>query len=57
MEALASSYRDQLVEGTAHDPAAVVAAVGHIHEAMESLDRNVNESLLLQSLLLRLPPT
>ena len=57
LEALASSYRDQLVEGTAHDPAAVVAAVGHIHEAMESLDRNVNESLLLQALLLRLPPT
>jgi DNA polymerase-3 subunit delta' len=56
LEALASSYRDRLVEGTTRDPAGVVAAVGAIHEAMEALDRNVNESLLLQSLLLRLPP-
>jgi DNA polymerase-3 subunit delta' len=33
-----------------------IAAVGRIHEALETLERNPNESLLLQALLLGLPP-
>jgi DNA polymerase-3 subunit delta' len=56
LHALGTSYRDQLAEGTAHDPLAAVTAVADLQAAMEALDRNANESLLLQSLLLRLPP-
>lgn len=53
--ALAAAYRDQLAAGTAHDPAAMIVAVGDIHDAIEALDRNPNETLLLQALFLRLP--
>ncbi len=59
LSALAGSYRDTL--GAAHGDtrtAAVaerLAAVAAIGEAIRFLDRNVNETLLLQSLLLRLP--
>ena len=52
---LAGSYRDALVEGTIDRPAGVAAAVSHIHEALETLERNPNEPLLLQSLLWSLP--
>jgi DNA polymerase-3 subunit delta' len=51
---LAAAYRDELVGGT-RDAAAAVAAVARIHDAIESLDRNPNESLLLQDLFLGLP--
>ena len=63
------TYRDALVAGTAVGvadnrvtPASQVAqtgkivdAVSTIHGAIEAIDRNPNESLLLQALLLRLP--
>ena len=52
--ALASRYRDELVAGSDRVPD-VVAAVHAIHDALESLERNPNEGLLLQSLLLSLP--
>jgi DNA polymerase III subunit delta' len=52
---MAGVYRDRLVAGTAHDAPAVLAAVGRITSAAEALDRNPNEALLLQSLLLALP--
>jgi len=55
LRALAGTYRDRLVDGSARHPADAVTAVHAIHEALEALDRNPNEPLLLQALLLRLP--
>jgi DNA polymerase-3 subunit delta' len=55
LAALAGAYRDALVDGTAPRPDAVAGAVSHIHDAIEALDRNPNEPLLLQSLLWSLP--
>ena len=52
---LAGSYRDRLVGGAAHRPEALVDAVTRIHDAVEALERNANEHLLLQSLLWSLP--
>ena len=52
---LAATYRDLLVGGGSHRPEALVAAVTRIHEALEALERNPNEPLLLQSLLWSLP--
>ena len=52
---IAGAYRDALVAGSVQRPDAVADAVVHIHEAMEALERNPNESLLLQSLLWSLP--
>ena len=52
---LAGSYRDALVAGTMPRPEAAANAVKRIHLALEALERNPNESLLLQSLLLELP--
>src|SRR5262249_18782399 len=52
---VASTYRDRLVDGTARQPDAAVEAVQHIHDALEALERNPNETLLLQALLVRLP--
>jgi DNA polymerase-3 subunit delta' len=52
---LAGSYRDALVEGHPARPDAVADAVARIHDAIEALDRNPNEPLLLQSLLWSLP--
>ena len=52
---VAGTYRDALVEGRVHHPSAAVDAVRDIHEAIESMERNPNEHLLLQALLLRLP--
>jgi DNA polymerase-3 subunit delta' len=54
--ALAAAYRDRLAEGTLPDAGRGVEAVRAVHEAIESLERNPNERLLLESLLLRLPP-
>lgn len=53
--ALAGAYRDELVRGSSR-PAEAAAAVYAVHEALEALDRNPNEALLLQALLLTLPP-
>ncbi len=52
---IAGTYRDALVAGTVARPDAAADAVRHIHEAMETLERNPNEPLLLQSLLWSLP--
>lgn len=52
---VAGAYRDALVQGTLARPDAGVHAVQRIHLALEALDRNPNETLLLQSLLLDLP--
>ena len=38
-----------------HDPTQAVTAVTRIHSALEAMERNPNETLLLQSLLLDLP--
>ena len=53
---IAAAYRDALVAGTAPHPDSVVAAVHRIHQAIEALDNNPNETLLLQALLWSLPP-
>ena len=52
---LAGAYRDALVRGQLPRPEAGVTAVTRIHAALEAMDRNPNETLLLQSLLLDLP--
>ena len=52
--ALAAAYRDELVRGSSR-PAEAVAAVHAVHDALEALERNPNEALLLQALLLALP--
>jgi len=52
---MAGAYRDALVEGRLQRPDAAVQAVQRIHAALDSLDRNPNETLLLQALLLDLP--
>jgi DNA polymerase-3 subunit delta' len=52
---LAGAYRDALVRDQLPRPEAGVTAVTRIHAALESMDRNPNETLLLQSLLLDLP--
>jgi len=52
---IAGTYRDALVEGRAPRPDAAIHAVQRIHEALEALERNPNETLLLQSVLLDLP--
>jgi DNA polymerase-3 subunit delta' len=52
---LAGAYRDALVRGRLPRPDAGVIAVTRIHSALEAMERNPNETLLLQSLLLDLP--
>ncbi len=52
---MAGTYRDALVAGAMSRPDAAVNAVTRIHTALEALERNPNEALLLQSLLLELP--
>jgi DNA polymerase-3 subunit delta' len=52
---LAGTYRDALVRATLTRPDAGVHAVARIHEAFEAMERNPNETLLLQALLLDLP--
>ena len=51
----AGVYRDRLVAGGHPRPGDLAEAVSRIHEAMTALERNPNESLLLQSLLWSLP--
>jgi DNA polymerase-3 subunit delta' len=52
---LEARYRDALGDGRGANAGDVIAAVGAIDAASEHLTRNPNETLLLQSLLLRLP--
>ena len=52
---IASVYRDSLVQGIAARPEAAAHAVHRVHRALEALERNPNEGLLLQHLLLDLP--
>jgi DNA polymerase III subunit delta' len=52
---LAGTYRDAVVAGTIARPDAAAAAITRIHDALEALERNPNETLLLQALLLELP--
>ncbi len=52
---VAGTYRDALVQGRIARPEAAVEAVRRIHLALDALERNPNETLLLQSLLLDLP--
>lgn len=52
---LADVYRDAVVAGGG-DQQSFVHALSAIQDAAEALARNPNESLLLQALLLRLPP-
>ena len=53
---IAAVYRDALAAGTTTHFDAGAAAVTDLHQAIEYLDRNPNEPLLLQSLLWSLPP-
>ena len=55
LAAMSGAYRDRLVAKGAHRPADFVAAVATIADAGEAIDRNPNETLLLQALLLSLP--
>ena len=57
---VAGAYRQSLVVDAgvgvrAHETRAKIEAVAAVHDALESLERNPNIVLLLQSLLLRLP--
>ena len=54
---LASAYRDALVQRpeAVERPDSVIDAVGRIHKALEDLERNPNETLLLGSLVWSLP--
>lgn len=49
---LSQRYRDHLADA---DPRPSLEALGALRDAAEALDRNPNEALLLQALLLRLP--
>ena len=55
LSVIAGVYRDALVAGSMPRPEAAVTAVRRVHEALEALERNPNEGLLLQALLLELP--
>lgn len=52
----AGTYRDALVEmSSTSRPESLVGAVQRIHQTIEALDRNPNETLQIQALLLGLP--
>ncbi len=53
---IARTYRDALVDGTARYPERAAEGVARLHGAMEAIDRNPNELLLLQALLVELSP-
>ncbi len=52
---MASTYRDGLTTGALTDVDAAVGAVRSIHAALQSLERNPNERLLLEHLMWSLP--
>lgn len=56
LSVLASTYRDAVVTGRMRRPEAGERAVTRVHDALRALDRNPNESLLVQALLWSLPP-
>ena len=55
LAALAGTYRDALASGASRHPSELIAALDALSTAFEALERNPNEPLLLQHLLLRLP--
>ena len=55
LAAMAGTYRDTAVSGGTTDVDGCADAVHRIHRAIEALDRNPNEKLLLESLLWSLP--
>ena len=55
LAAMAGTYRDTAVNTATTDVEACADAVRRIHQAMEVLDRNPNEKLLVESLLWTLP--
>ena len=55
LAAMAATYRDTAVSASTADVEACADAVRRIHGALEALDRNPNERLLLESLLWSLP--
>ena len=55
LAAMAATYRDTAVNPATTDVDACADAVRRIHRAMEMLDRNPNERLLVESLLWSLP--
>ena len=55
LAAMAATYRDTAVNGGTTDVEACANAVHRIHRAIETLDRNPSEKLLLESLLWSLP--
>jgi len=55
LAALAATYRDTATNGGGTDVGSCADAVHRIHDAIEALDRNPNERLLLESLLWSLP--
>ncbi|MDX2381275.1 MAG: hypothetical protein QNM02_16125 [Acidimicrobiia bacterium] len=55
LAALAATYRDTLANGTAIDVEACADAVHRVHVAIDALDRNANETLLIEALLWSLP--
>jgi DNA polymerase III subunit delta' len=52
---MAGALRDAMVAGHPR-PDSIVEGVGRIIDALEALERNPNETLLLQRLLLQIPP-
>lgn len=55
LAAMAGTYRDTAINGGTTDVDGCADAVHRIHQAIETLDRNPNEKLLLESLLWSLP--
>lgn len=55
LAAMAATYRDTATNGGTTDVDSCTDAVHRIHRAIETLDRNPNERLLLESLLWSLP--
>jgi DNA polymerase-3 subunit delta' len=55
LAAMAATYRDTAISPATTDVDACADAVRRIHRAMEMLDRNPNEKLLVESLLWSLP--
>jgi DNA polymerase-3 subunit delta' len=55
LAAMAATYRDAATGGSGVDVDGCAQAVHRIHRALEALDRNANEKLLIESLLWALP--
>ena len=54
---MAQTYRDSLVQGRPGDVDARARAVHDIHQALQALERNPNERLLMEHLVWSLPPS